>query len=96
MNLIVETTFLWVSMTPRGSLVLPDVYWRKARSSSRAGVAAGAAPSTSRSGGSRIARTHGASEALWSTPLLNQPMVATAVASESTKRLAVPSTPSVG
>src|SRR5204863_96424 len=40
MNLIVETTFLWVSMTPRGSLALPDVYWREARSPSRAGVVA--------------------------------------------------------
>src|SRR5207247_338669 len=33
MNLMVDTTFRWVSMTPRGCPVLPDVYWRNARSS---------------------------------------------------------------
>src|SRR5437016_1422229 len=34
MNLMVATTFRWLSMTPRGCPVLPDVYWRNARSSS--------------------------------------------------------------
>jgi len=41
-------------------------------------------------------RTFGASAQLSSTPLRNQPIVATAIASESRKMAAVVSTPSVG
>src|SRR2546422_1895809 len=60
MNLMVETTFRWVSMTPCGCPVLPDVYWRNARSSASGSAYAGAAASASRSDGSRTARTPGA------------------------------------
>jgi len=56
--------------------------------------ASGAA--TSRSAGSRIARTLGALATLAATPVRNQPIVATATDSESLKTLAVASTPSVG
>src|SRR2546427_478111 len=83
MNLMVETTFRWVSMTPCGCPVLPDVYWRNARSSASGSAYAGAAASASRSDGSRTARTPGACAADSSTPLRNQPIVATAPVSES-------------
>src|SRR3989441_794680 len=83
MKWMVDTTFLWVSMTPRGWPVLPEVYCRKARSSSVAAASVGGGASTSRSGGSRTVPTFGASARLWSMPVRNQPMVATATASES-------------
>ena len=96
MKWMVDTTFRWVSMTPRGWPVLPDVYCRKARSSAVAAASGGGAASISRSGGSRTMRTFGASAQLSSTPARNQPIVATATASESRKMAAVVSTPSVG
>ena len=96
MKWMVATTFAWVSMTPRGWPVLPDVYCRKARSSAFAAASGGAGASTSRSGGSRTWRTFGASAQLSSTPVRNHPMVATAIASESRKIAAVVSTPRVG
>ena len=76
--------------------MLPDVYCRNARSSAPASASGGGAASTSRSGGSTTISTFGASARLSSTPMRNQPMVATATASESRKMLAVVSTPSVG
>src|SRR2546422_8604702 len=87
MNLMVETTFRWVSMTPCGCPVLPDVYWRNARSSASGSAYAGAAASASRSDGSRTARTPGACAADSSTPLRNQPIVATARSEEHTSEL---------
>ncbi len=96
MKRIVCTTFLWVSMTPRGSAVLPEVYWRNARSSGPAGSTRGSGAPTSRSTGSRIERTLGALATLASTPARNQPIVATATEPELLKTLAVASTPSVG
>ena len=92
----VDTTLACVSMTPRGRPVLPEVYCRNARSSRVAGASGGAGASMSRSGGSSTMRTFGASAQLSSTPVRNQPMVATAIASESRKMAAVVSTPSVG
>ena len=62
MNLIVSTTLVCVSMTPRGWPVLPDVYWMNARSSGAASCSRGGVPSASRSFGSRIVRMFGASE----------------------------------
>src|SRR5260370_38453980 len=52
MNSTVRTTFAWLSTTPRGRPVLPDVYWMKATSSVSAAGNGGAGPSASRSLGS--------------------------------------------
>jgi hypothetical protein len=93
---MVSTTLRCVSMTPRGSPVLPEVYWMKARSSACGSTSSATRPSISRSFGSTTMRTFGASATLSSTPLRNQPMVATAAASELRKMCAVASTPRVG
>ena len=96
MNSTVRTTFAWLSTTPRGRPVLPDVYWMKATSSVSAAGNGGAGPSTSRSLGSSTCRMLAAAACDSSTPCRNQPMVATALASESRKMPAVASTPRVG
>src|SRR5258707_508712 len=54
MNSTVRTTFAWLSTTPRGRPVLPDVYWMKATSSVSAagdGGAGACLPSQLRGGG---------------------------------------------
>ena len=96
MNFVVSTTLPCVSTTPRGWPVEPDVYCRKHRSVGRAGWSDGGGASESSSLGSRTVRTLGASATLASMPVRNQPMVATATASESRRIAAVASTPSVG
>src|SRR5262249_32767045 len=96
MNATVPTTLAWLSTTPRGCPVLPDVYWMNATSSLRATGKGGGASSTSRSDGSTTWRTPGAAAAAPSTPGRNQPIVATTVASASRKMAAVASTPRVG
>ena len=96
MKWMVDTTLACVNITPRGWPVLPDVYCRNAKSSAFTSTNGDEDVSTSRSGGSRTMRTLDASAQLSSTPVRNQPMVATAIASESRKMLAVISTPSVG
>ena len=96
MNSTVRTTLAWLSTTPRGWPVLPEVYWMKATSSVAAVGKGGAGSSTSRSLGSSTCRILGAAACDSSTPERNQPMVATAFASESRKILAVASTPRVG
>jgi hypothetical protein len=96
MNSTVRQTLAWLRTTPRGSPVLPEVYWMKATSSSLTTGKGGADASTSRSDGSSTCRTLAAAAADSSTPFRNQPMVTTALASESRKMLAVASTPRVG
>ena len=96
MKVTVRVTLAWLSTTPRGCPVLPEVYWMKAVSVSTGVGKAGAGLSTSRSWGSSTCRILGAAAWLSSTPLRNHPMVATALASESRKTFAVASTPSVG
>ena len=96
MNATVSTTLAWLSTTPRGWPVLPDVYCRNAVSSRPIVGKAGTGSSTSRSVGSTMWRTLDAAATDSSTPGRNHPMVATTLASESRKMLAVASTPSVG
>ena len=96
MNSTVRQTLAWLSTTPRGCPVLPEVYWMKATSSSLMAGNGGTGASASRSAGSRTCRIFAAPAADSSTPVRNQPMVTTALASESRKILAVASTPSVG
>ena len=75
--------------------MLPDVYWINAVASGRVSGSATDGPSASRSGGSRIAVMPAAWAAAF-TPGRNQPIVATATASESLKMLAVASALRVG
>ena len=96
MNATVCVTLAWLSTTPRGLPVLPEVYWMKAVSLSDAVGKAGRGASASRSCGSSTWRMVDTPAWLSSTPLRNQPMVATTLASESRKILAVASTPRVG
>ena len=96
MNSTVRTTLAWLSTTPRGWPVLPEVYWMNATSSRRASGKAGGRSSTSRSTGSATWRTLAAAATDSSTPDRNQPMVATTLLSELRRMLAVASTPSVG
>jgi hypothetical protein len=96
MKVTVFVTLAWLSTTPRGLPVLPDVYWMKAVSVSTGVGNAGAGRSTSRSWGSSTWRMLDAAAWLSSTPLRNQPMVTTALACASRKTFAVASTPRVG
>src|SRR5262249_59587821 len=96
MNATVPTTLAWLSTTPRGWPVLPEVYWMKAVSSLRTAGKAGAPSSTSRSQGSTMCRTLAAADWDSSTSGRNQPIVATTVDSESRRMFAVASTPRVG
>ncbi len=96
MNSTVRTTLAWVSTTPRGWPVLPEVYCRNATSSADRVGKAGVGSSTSRSLGSSTWRMFAAAACDSSTPRRNQPMVTTALAWESRKMFAVASTPRVG
>src|SRR2546429_509178 len=75
---------------PRGCPVLRDVYWIKGVAWGGVSGSARGGPWAARSGGSRIAVMPAAWAAAF-TPGRNQPIVATATASESLKMLAVAS-----
>ena len=89
-------TLLWLSTTPRGTEVLPDVYWRKQVSSSAAAMGRATALPRSRTSGVNRSRRSGASARAASTSARNQSMVTTARASQLWKTLALSSESRVG